>query len=153
MSAPVPSQDSVGKKVNQNNGSSFILSLVGGLIITVGSLLGVSLAMLGRPYFWGVGGMMWGGNYGMMGGYFGNGNISYPASYYGMMTGIELLGLVSGIVVLTFAILMRSRPSETKTYGAIVLIFSIVSLLGTGGFFVGALLGIVGGALALATSQ
>ena len=151
MSAPVSSQDSVDRKVNQNNGSAFILSLMGGLIITIASLLGVSFAMLGRPYFWGMGGMMGGGNYGMMGGYFGYGDSSYSAGYYGMMTGFELLGLVSGIVVLTFAALMRSRPSQTKIYGAIILIFSIVSLIGTGGFFIGALLGIVGGALALAT--
>lgn len=63
------------------------------------------------------------------------------------------LGLVSGIVVLIAAILLRSRPREHTTWGALILVFSILSFPGMGGFFIGAIIGIVGGALALSWKQ
>jgi hypothetical protein len=41
-------------------------------------------------------------------------------------------------------------PGRETLGGILVLIFSIVSFIGGGGFFIGAILGIVGGALGLA---
>ena len=93
--------------------------------------------------------MMGGSNFmsGMMGGYFGNNY--YSTGFYSMMTGFEFLGLISGILVLVFAILLKYNPSQGTAFGILVLIFSLVSLTGTGGFFIGAILGIVGGIVAL----
>jgi len=65
-----------------------------------------------------------------------------------MMT-FETLGLIAELSVIIFAILMRSKPQDRRTFGEIILAFSILSLIGTGGFFIGAILGIVGGAIAL----
>ena len=65
------------------------------------------------------------------------------------MVGFELVGLVSGAFVVIGAIMMRVHPAEHVAWGVIVLVFSITSFLGMGGFIVGALLGIAGGALAL----
>lgn len=149
MSSNTNSQVVPSKTALQNE-PAFILSLVGGILVTFGSLLGVSFALIGRPYFYGVGGMMYGySNFmnSMMSGYYSSGN--YPAGLYSMMTGAEVLGLIAGLAVLTFALLMRSKPENTKTYGTLVLVFSIVSFAGTGGFFIGAILGIIGGILAL----
>lgn len=67
----------------------------------------------------------------------------------GFMSGLSLLGLVSGILVIIGALMLNTRPAEHGTWGTIILIFSVISLLGMGGFFIGAILGIVGGALAL----
>ncbi len=119
--------------------AAFIISLVAGILIVLGSLY----ATIG-----GIG--MMGGLGGMMG--------QLP---YGAMAGLWILGLVSGIIVLISAIMLKIRPGEGTRglracciwWGSIILVFSIVSLFGgsMGGFLVGAILGIVGGALALST--
>lgn len=91
------------------------------------------------------GGMM-GGYYGMMGG------------YYGMMQGfgssawfyaLAAIGLISGIVILVGAIMVYTQPSKASTWGALILIFSILGFFGMGGFFLGGILGVVGGILAM----
>jgi hypothetical protein len=70
---------------------------------------------------------------------------------------------VSGILVLISAIMLHIRPGEATRglracclwWGSIILVFSVVSFFGgsMGGFLVGAILGVVGGALALATGS
>jgi uncharacterized membrane protein len=67
----------------------------------------------------------------------------------GYMSGLSIIGLVAGIVVTTGAIMLNARAKDRATWGIIILVFSIISLLGMGGFYIGALLGIAGGALAL----
>jgi hypothetical protein len=62
---------------------------------------------------------------------------------------VAVLSLVSGVVILVATLLLRSRPKEHTTWGTLILIFSILSFFGMGGFLIGALLGIIGGALAI----
>ena len=118
---------------------AFILSLIGGIIILFGSLIGFLLSAFESPYgtFYGMGpGMM--SRFG-----FGYGYCS------GWMLGLSVVALVCGILVLIGAIMLNARPSEHFTCGIIVLIFSIISFIGMGGYFIGAILGIAGGAIAL----
>lgn len=63
---------------------------------------------------------------------------------------IVLINIVSGVIVLIGALMLYSRSKQAHTWGILVLVFSIVSLVGMGGFVIGAILGIVGGALAMA---
>ena len=67
----------------------------------------------------------------------------------GMMIGFSVVGLVCGILVVIGAIMLNARPTQHMTWGIIVLIFSIASFIGMGGYFIGAILGIAGGAIAL----
>ena len=72
----------------------------------------------------------------------------------GMMMGfasaLTVLGLASGVMVLLGSAMFYSRPSESQLWGAIILAFSVVSILGgMGGFLVGLILGVVSGLLAL----
>ncbi len=123
--------------------ASFVLSLIAGLLILGGGAMAMGLSS-GAPYY---GGMMGGYYRGMMGG------------YYGMMRGFGLLdgwfyglaaiGIVSGIIILVGATMIYNKPAKASTWGALVLAFSILSLFGMGGFFFGAILGVVGGTLAL----
>jgi len=86
------------------------------------------------------------------------GNV-YTGSLYAMIEGIGMIiGVGSGIVVLISAIMLKIRPGERarglrvccRWWGSLILVFSIVSLSGgTVGGFIGAILGIVGAALAL----
>jgi len=67
-----------------------------------------------------------------------------------IFTNMVVIGAVSGAIVLLSALMMSSRPSESYKWGVLVLIFSILSFFGMGGFLIGAVLGIVGGILAIA---
>ena len=64
--------------------------------------------------------------------------------------GIIALGLLFGIIVIIGSLMMMSKPKQTKAWGILVLVFSILSIFIGGGFIIGFILGIVGGALALA---
>ena len=125
---------------NETPTAPFVLSLIAGLLI----LSGVGMMMTfsyGAPY------------YGMMGGYYGMMN-----GYYGMMQGFggggwfygaAAVGLIAGVVVLVGAIMIYARPNSSSPWGLLVLVFSILSFFGMGGFFIGAILGIAGGVLAM----
>jgi hypothetical protein len=119
-----------------------ILSIIGGALM----LLGGSMALMMLTYYDENSGMMDGFG-GMMGGYrhMMNG-LGFP---YGLMSGLMLVSLVSGVLVIIGAVMINIHPSQSSTWGIIVLVFSIISFLGMGGFLIGAVLGIVGGALAL----
>ncbi len=71
--------------------------------------------------------------------------------------GILLLGALSllfGILMIVFGVLMYHTPANHTVYGALVLVISIVSLFTSlGGFFIGFLLGLIGGILGLAFKQ
>jgi len=105
--------------------TAIALSLVSGALILAGALM---------PVVWlqysGVGmGWMWRGSW--------------------MMPSISWIGIVSGALILLGAIMMNYNPAETRKWGLLVLIFAVISLFGMGGFFIGAVLGIIAGALAL----
>jgi|SRR4030043_913040 len=118
--------------------TAYTLSLVAGILIILGSLY---------TKMWGTW-MMGGGYLGMMG-----------QQVHGLITVMWILELISGIIVLISAIMLKIRPGEATEgirkcctfWGTIILIFSIVSLFGgsMGGFLIGAIFGIVGGTLAL----
>ena len=74
---------------------------------------------------------------------------SIPAIASSFVGGIGLFGLVTGAIVLASAMLLVAAPSQRTTWGVLILVFSALSFLGAGGFFVGAILGIVGGILTL----
>lgn len=125
---------------NETPTAPFVLSLVAGLLI----LSGVGMMMTfsyGTPY----NGMM-GGYYDMMNGYYG---MMQGFGGWGWFYGAVAMGLIAGIVILVGAIMIYARPNNASTWGLLVVAFSILSFLGMGGFFIGAILGIVGGVLAM----
>ncbi|MCI4361896.1 MAG: zinc ribbon domain-containing protein [Thermoplasmata archaeon] len=62
-----------------------------------------------------------------------------------------LLGVIFGVLVLVFGVLVYSQPQHHVVYGVLIIVFSVLSLASfAGGFFVGFLLGLIGGALAVA---
>jgi hypothetical protein len=93
---------------------------------------------LGSPMgtYYGVGG-------GMMRGF------GFSGYGYGWMIGLSIVSLVCGVLVLVGALMLKAHPAEHYTWGIIILAFSVASFLGMGGYFIGAILGIAGGAIAL----
>ena len=123
-----------GPKMGGTPAAPFILSLVAGLLMVSG--VGMMSFSYGSGY------------YGMMG------------DYYGMMSGINggsggwfywvaIIGLVAGLVVLAGAVMLYLRPRSAPTWGLVILLFSVFGLFGMGGFFIGTILGIIGGVLAM----
>ncbi len=62
---------------------------------------------------------------------------------------LVILGLVFGLAVLLGAIKLSQSPGDHITWGAIILVFSLLSIVIGGGFVVGMILGLIGGILAL----
>ncbi len=58
---------------------------------------------------------------------------------------IAVTGLVCGVLVLFGAIMIRTKPENTKAWGMLTIVFSLPSVVTGGGFIVGFILGIIGG--------
>jgi hypothetical protein len=74
------------------------------------------------------------------------------ASYvdsYGFFAVISALSLICGIIVVITAVMLMARPQEHLIWSSLIIAFSAVSFVGMGGFYIGAILGIIGGAIAL----
>jgi len=60
-----------------------------------------------------------------------------------------LIGLFSGGIVFASSILLKIRSKDRFLYGSLIIIFSVLSIFSGGGFIVGALLGLLGGIVAV----
>jgi len=111
---------------------AFVLSLIGGILIFLNGIMFSMWFMFGDSSPWDMMDMMGGWRF-------------FP----GFTGGFSVVGLVAGIVVIVGAVMLNMRPAEHLIWGVVVLVFSAISFLDMGGFFIGALLGMAGGALAL----
>jgi hypothetical protein len=119
--------------------AAFILSLIGGIFILLG---GGTMSILG---YWFSGGYR-GRGFGMMGPGFGM--MSRLGYGFGVL---GVVGLVFGIIVIVSAIMLNSKPEQHSTWGALIVLFSVLSIFGSamGGFGIGLILGLIGGILAI----
>jgi len=115
--------------------AAFVLSLISGiLVLLTGILILVAaglISSLGEGHMPGV---------------------PYPLELIGsLITVIGVVGLIFGILILVGATMIYSgEPSKVRIGSILVLIFSILSLLTVGGgFFIGFILGLIGGILGL----
>ena len=128
---------------NHGPTTSFILSLIGGLIVLLYSLL--SLVMFGfyGPYWNGLSGWMGG----MMGGF--HDFMGIYGDSYEFFNIFTIIGLVCGILIIVGAAMLVAQPQGHAIWGTVIIVFSAVSFVSMGGFFIGAVLGIIGGAFAI----
>ena len=83
--------------------TAFILSLIGGALMIINGGLMFVLFTTG------------GYGYGMMGGYQGMmGSFGIP---FGFMSGLMLVGLIAGILVVIGAVMLNARPAEHWAWG------------------------------------
>ena len=132
---------------NQRLTFAFIVSLVGSLIVLIASLVNFVWFLSGAANFGGFGNLMHGamdGYHGFMGSY---------ASSNSFLAGISVVDLVCGVIVLIGAILLKVDPHQSTLWAIVIIVFSVVSFVGMGGYFIGAILGIIGGTFVLATGQ
>ena len=118
----------------------FVLGLIGVIFILLGAF---AMSM----FAFRTGSMM--NMMGMMGG--------TTASFDGLMAtmmdysfAFVVVGLTSGALVLLGSVMLYIRPSESPIWSAVVLAFSLVSVVGAmGGFMVGLVMGVLGGIFGL----
>ncbi len=132
---------------NQGITFAYIVSLVGGLIILITSIINVLWYSSGAPNFGGYGSFI----SGLMDGY--HTFMGTYGSSYGFLAGISLVAVICGVVVLMSAINLRLNPRQQMIWAIVIIVFSIVSFVGMGGFFIGAILGIVGGVFILTVGK
>jgi hypothetical protein len=117
----------------------FVLSLVAGILTLIG---GLTMAYVGLWRFEFMGRMMRGYSYAFAAG---------PGYFSPFISLAGMLGIIFGLIVIASAIMLNRRPTQHTTWGILILIFSILGIFGgMGGYLVGLILGIVGGALAIA---
>jgi len=128
---------------------SVILTLAGGALILAGGLLSLAWSTSFAPVMSGMtccnmmdgmmmGGMMHGGDW-WMGNQF----------WFNMMYGLSLAAIASGLIVIISGIMISRKPSNSQMWGIITIVFSVIGILGMGGFILGTVLGTLGGILAL----
>jgi hypothetical protein len=122
---------------------SFVISLIGGLIVLVFSLVNLVFFGSGASTLGGFGNYM----RGAMGGY--HNFMGNYASSTGFFTAISVVSLICGVIVVIAALVLRVHPQEHVMWGIVIVVFSAASFVGMGGYFVGAAFGILGGVLAL----
>jgi glucan phosphoethanolaminetransferase (alkaline phosphatase superfamily) len=129
---------------NQATTFAFIVSLIGGLIIAVISIINVLWFSSGAGSFGGYGTYM----HSMMDSYHNfMGSYATSTSFF---TGLSLIAVICGVIIIMAAILLQVQPHQHNIWAAVIIVASIVSFVGMGGYFIGAVLGIVGGAFQLA---
>lgn len=61
------------------------------------------------------------------------------------------IGILLGVIIVYAAVRLNAQPTEHVSWGAVIIVFSVVSLvLVGGGFILGFILGLISGILAIA---
>ena len=116
-----------------------IIALAGGIIITLSGVLFVAISAFVLPNITYA-------NITIPQGLNASGIPGLVSGFVGLM---GAFGLVSGVIVLVSSMMLLTGAGQPRTWSVLILVFSVVSFFGMGGFVVGAVLGIVGGALVL----
>lgn len=128
--------------------SSSILSIIAGSLIIIAGL--IPLAMLGTSGHYGMT-MPRFGTGGMMGGSFGT--MMMPSQSFtwwtAMVVVIPIISIGTGVILIIGGYSIYRKPESAGRWGIAILVASVVSLFGMGGFLIGTILGIIGGILAL----
>lgn len=129
--------------------TAFVISLIAGILDLIS---GIMYLLTGATFPNGLMGGYYPGMRRMMGGYYGGMMGGYPGSAESLssfMAFLGVIGIICGIIILIGAFMLYSGRASYGTWGIVILVLSIVGLLGGGGFLIGAILGIVGGILAI----
>ncbi len=100
---------------------AFVLSLIGGIFIVLGGIATMALGAI----------------------------LSFFPAASAVVIGLGAIGLILGLVILFLAFRLKSDPGSAKTSGVVILVLSLISWVGGGGFFIGFLLALIGGILAI----
>jgi ABC-type Mn2+/Zn2+ transport system permease subunit len=133
-------------KMGNDMTAPFVLSLIAGVLILLNSIVAIAMAALGSAA--------------ISAGVAAAGSSAAASALAGAMAGsvftiimaTGIVGIIFGLVVLLGAVWMK-KPEKAKKGSIIVLVLSIISIFTGGGFILGLILGIIGGAIGLSKSK
>lgn len=67
----------------------------------------------------------------------------------GILIGLGALAVLFGLIIVFLGLRIKSNPALARRSGIVIILLSLVSFLGGGGFFIGLILGLIGGILAV----
>lgn len=123
-----------GLATSERPTGGFILSLIGGIIIFLVGLLVLALASMINA---------------LIGATSPSGTVPGFVGVSMTINTIGIIGVVTGLLVIVSGVMMYVKPQQHVIWGVLALVFSIVSILGLGGFILGLILGLVGGILGI----
>jgi hypothetical protein len=132
---------------NQGTTFAFIVSLIGGIIVFVISVLNTIWFSSGGGSFGGYGSAMGGA----MDGY--HNFMGTNASSNSFLAALSLVAVICSVIVIIGAIMLKAQPHQHVPWAILIIAFSAVSFVGMGGYFIGAILGIIGGAFELTVKR
>ncbi|MFL6462118.1 MAG: DUF6114 domain-containing protein [Nitrososphaeraceae archaeon] len=149
--------EKVPKNSNRNLAipSSSILSIIAGSLIIIGGFLIPLTMMLGMSGHYGI--MSRFGTAGMTRGSCGiiRGGCGmmmiplHPLTWWTATAVIPVISIVTGVILIIGGYSIYKSPESEGKWGIAILVTSIVSLFGMGGFLIGSILGIISGITAL----
>jgi hypothetical protein len=110
--------------------TAYILSLIGGILTILDGILTIVLGLLFSAFI--------------------GTDIPGASAAVAVVIGLGLLGVIFGFLIVFWAFRLKSNPASAKTMGILIIVFSLIGLLGGGGFYIGSILALIGGILALA---
>ena len=106
--------------------AAFILSLIGGIFVLIGGIYTAAIyAFVGTVF------------------------LSFLPGLGGLLIALAIVALLFGLIIIFGAVRLYTHPESAHLWGAIILVLSIFSWVGGGGFVIGFLLALIGGILAL----
>lgn len=108
--------------------AGFVLGLIGGILILLEGLLFVVIASMASS----IGGL-----------------VGMPIDFGGLFMALAAIGLIFALIVIVSSVMLYMKPASHVMWGIILLLFSIFSFIIGGGFYLGAILGLVGGILGI----
>lgn len=60
-----------------------------------------------------------------------------------------VFGVAFGLIIMLGGVMMFVRPQSSTLWGVIILVLSVLSIISTGGIFLGLILGVIGGILGI----
>ncbi len=109
--------------------AAFVLGLIGGIFILINAIAFSIMSSFLNTILGGMGGA--------------------ASGAMNMINTLQILLWVAAFGVLIPSIMLFVKTPMHKIWGALILVFSIVSLAGGGGFFIGFILGLIGGILGI----
>jgi len=132
--------ESMSKSDGRRSASS-TLSIVAGSIMVASGLVAVAMmttwSSLGGMMGYGMGGMM--GGWGMMS----------PSLMFGAVAAVSAFTVGLGVVLVVGGYAIHKSPKSAGAWGTAILVVSVIGLIGMSGFFIGPVIGIIAGILAL----
>ena len=107
--------------------TAYLLSMIGGILILIFSVIYALLILA-------------------LAGYVASFGFGFAS---GFLIALAVVALIFGVLVLFFAMRLKSNPGSARVYGVAILVLALISFFGGGGFYIGAILALVGGILAI----